>query len=586
MTLVSAPSARRLALLGLCVASTTACSPMPNRDIMFTQLAATAEPSKLHATIVQYNVSEEGAWADVGILRSAAVTVDLDTVTLALGHLVSGDPGDVGLKAVAVTPSYAFSRDVATGVATITASRSATVVATFDTPGSAVAWFVSEALGLAYVVHERPSDSEQRVLMAPLGCGASCVVRDTQLGGGSSYVDSTGSVLVDDAAQVVRLPLPCCMCVSHASYRFDEAGMHRRGALDTAFASFAVDTRGALVHVAGQHWDTAAYPGAARQTFTAATIASSGFGASTNVSTLTFPAAALLALLDRAHTPVAPPTPPPPPPSPSTLPPPPPYNCLTKELWSAAKSRWCCDNKQLGCPKCGGTATPLEGSNCGRLGTPCGDGYYCDVEPTDAWAVCCPQPPPPPRYPPFPPLASLESVVLTMSARGRAAWSSPVGTVPGVRSRVDPAPPQGAGSGRLGTPSVAGYHPSSAPPGREAGPPPRLLERAAPHTAAPHTAATHFAAPHIADSSLCLRTLRQRRRLPQHLEPAAPRRRRCRGLAIAGLDPRHRRQRDHHRHHRRAAVRHRRHAARLARQPPRHRHRRLRRTRRRGRERP
>ena len=98
MTLVSAPSARRLALLGLCVASTTACSPMPNRDIMFTQLAATAEPSKLHATIVQYNVSEEGAWADVGILRSAAVTVDLDTVTLALGHLVSGDPGDVGLK--------------------------------------------------------------------------------------------------------------------------------------------------------------------------------------------------------------------------------------------------------------------------------------------------------------------------------------------------------------------------------------------------------------------------------------------------------------------------------------------------------
>ena len=33
--------------------------------------------------------------------------------------------------------------------------------------GSAVAWFVSGALGLAYVVHERPSDSEQRVLIAP-----------------------------------------------------------------------------------------------------------------------------------------------------------------------------------------------------------------------------------------------------------------------------------------------------------------------------------------------------------------------------------------------------------------------------------
>ena len=79
MTLVSAPSARRLALLGLCVASTTACSPMPNRDIMFTQLAATAEPSKLHATIVQYNVSEEEAWADVGILRSIATFVAAKT---------------------------------------------------------------------------------------------------------------------------------------------------------------------------------------------------------------------------------------------------------------------------------------------------------------------------------------------------------------------------------------------------------------------------------------------------------------------------------------------------------------------------
>ena len=406
---------------------------MPNRDIMFTQLATTAEPSKLHATIVQYDASKEDAWRDVGILRSAAATVDLDAGTLALGHLVSGDAGDVGLHEVAVTSKYSFSLDVATGVATIIASSSATLVASFDTPGSAVAWFVSEALGLAYVVHERPSDSEQRVLMAPLGCGASCVVSDTQLGGGSSYFDTMSSVLVDDAAQVVKLPVPCCICVSHASYRFDEAGMHRRDALDVAFASFAVDTRGALVHVAGQRWDPAhepAYPGASRQTFTAATIASSGFGASTNVSTRTFPAAALLALLDRAHAPVAPPTPPPPPPSPSTLPPPPPYNCFTKELWSAAKSRWCCDNKQLGCLKCGGTATPLEGSNCGRLGTPCGDGYYCDVEPTDAWAVCCPQPPPPPSHPPHPPLASLASVVLTMSASGRAAWSNPRGQCP------------------------------------------------------------------------------------------------------------------------------------------------------------
>ena len=42
--------------------------------------------------------------------------------------------------------------------------------------------------------------------------------------------------------------------------------------------------------------------------------------------------------------------------------------------------------------QCGGTASPVIGSQCGRGGTPCGDGYYCDVHPTDAWAVCCPSP--------------------------------------------------------------------------------------------------------------------------------------------------------------------------------------------------
>ena len=44
------------------------------------------------------------------------------------------------------------------------------------------------------------------------------------------------------------------------------------------------------------------------------------------------------------------------------------------------------------CEQCGGTASPVIGSQCGRGGTPCGDGYYCDVHPTDAWAVCCPSP--------------------------------------------------------------------------------------------------------------------------------------------------------------------------------------------------
>jgi len=26
------------------------------------------------------------------------------------------------------------------------------------------------------------------------------------------------------------------------------------------------------------------------------------------------------------------------------------YNCHTKEMWSAEKKKWCCKNKQLGCP--------------------------------------------------------------------------------------------------------------------------------------------------------------------------------------------------------------------------------------------
>eukprot|EP00964_Phaeocystis_antarctica_P015935 scaffold8825_cov58-Phaeocystis_antarctica.AAC.4 len=73
---------------------------------------------------------------------------------------------------------------------------------------------------------------------------------------------------------------------------------------------------------------------------------------------------------------------------------PPSFDCYSKEVWSAEKSKWCCDKKQLGCLKCGGTATPVEGSNCGRGQPRCGDGFYCDVDPTDKWAVCCPLPPP------------------------------------------------------------------------------------------------------------------------------------------------------------------------------------------------
>lgn len=74
--------------------------------------------------------------------------------------------------------------------------------------------------------------------------------------------------------------------------------------------------------------------------------------------------------------------------------------------------------------------------------------------------------------------------------------------VPDVRSRVDPAPPQGApaGSGRLGTPRARPAHGAPRPTAsaaRASRPPHRR-----PHTAAPHIAAPHIAAPHFADSSL------------------------------------------------------------------------------------
>ena len=43
---------------------------------------------------------------------------------------------------------------------------------------------------------------------------------------------SSGSpALVDDAQQIVKLPVHCCVCVTHASFVFDEGGMHSSEAL-------------------------------------------------------------------------------------------------------------------------------------------------------------------------------------------------------------------------------------------------------------------------------------------------------------------------------------------------------------------
>ena len=157
----------RVLFLCLRIACTLACTPRPERGLMFKQLAATADPNKLHAVIEELAVPEYPYSYDASddVLRSVQVTVDLSAGTLALGHLVSGDVGDVGLHMVPVTSKYSFSMNDKTGVASVIEIGSSTTVASFDDAvGSDVAWFVSEALGLVYLV-----SGGKRVLMAPLG---------------------------------------------------------------------------------------------------------------------------------------------------------------------------------------------------------------------------------------------------------------------------------------------------------------------------------------------------------------------------------------------------------------------------------
>ena len=161
----------RVLFLCLRIACTLACSFFSDRDIMFKQLAATADPNKLHAVIEELAVPEYPYnYINNKVLRSVQVTVDLSAGTLALGHLVSGDVRDVGLHMVPVTSKYSFSMNDKTGVATVIEIGSSTTVASFDEKvGSVVAWFVSEALGLVYLVSSAWRAHRPGVLMAPLG---------------------------------------------------------------------------------------------------------------------------------------------------------------------------------------------------------------------------------------------------------------------------------------------------------------------------------------------------------------------------------------------------------------------------------
>ncbi|XP_066269245.1 uncharacterized protein [Branchiostoma lanceolatum] len=54
--------------------------------------------------------------------------------------------------------------------------------------------------------------------------------------------------------------------------------------------------------------------------------------------------------------------------------------------------RFCCPD-----PYCPSGDPFLPGWFCGRGGERCPAGYYCEIEPADRWAVCCPQEVPPPE---------------------------------------------------------------------------------------------------------------------------------------------------------------------------------------------
>ena len=79
------------------------------------------------------------------------------------------------------------------------------------------------------------------------------------------------------------------------------------------------------------------------------------------------------------------------------------FNCDTSEVFSDEKARWCCDKSGThpthGCNQfvpCGDKARIEPETFCGRGpgSAACGDGFYCDIAPDDAWAVCCPEPKP------------------------------------------------------------------------------------------------------------------------------------------------------------------------------------------------
>lgn len=59
------------------------------------------------------------------------------------------------------------------------------------------------------------------------------------------------------------------------------------------------------------------------------------------------------------------------------------HDCKTKEKWDKEKQRWCCENENLGCPKCEGTYTPCD-ADCNE--------YFQDQARSDEAGPCKEQP--------------------------------------------------------------------------------------------------------------------------------------------------------------------------------------------------
>ena len=140
------------------------------------------------------------------------------------------------------------------GEVRLSRSGEAAVLMRFAMPSSAhiSTWFV--ALERLYCIYSL--DGRAAVAVAPLdGCGAPCDAARSELAL-DMPIDDTGSELqLHEGARVVRLPVPCCVCVSSQAFYVGDSSLERRAFLDasTLSAPPLVDLGEAVAHVLTSH---------------------------------------------------------------------------------------------------------------------------------------------------------------------------------------------------------------------------------------------------------------------------------------------------------------------------------------------